>query len=343
MNSSTTARNVAVIGCGGRGRAHAEGWQHDERSQLVACADPVEASRDEFCERFGDLRRYTDYGEMLKAESLDIVSVCTWTGMHREMIEAAAASGVQAIHSEKPMAPTWGDARAIHDACQQAGVVLTLCHQRRFGHTFLTARDLLRDGAIGDLRRIEATCPNLFDWGTHWFDICFFYNEESSVEWVMGQIEVAEDRKVFDVPLETSGLSWFRFTNGVEGLVTTGDASDDGLHIRLIGSEGIVELHLRDPESPLRLWRGSGWESPAFTQGVPDAEHTIASCSDLLACLDSGTEPELSSRKALAATELIFATYESSRRRCRIQLPLETDDSALLAMLADGSIGPSAS
>ena len=339
MSENTTAqRTVAVIGCGGRGRAHAEGWQQDTRSQLVACADPVEASRDDFCEHFGDMRRYDDYAEMLKAESPDIVSICTWTGMHREMIEAAAAAGVTAIHSEKPMAPTWGDAQAIHNVCQEAGVVLTFCHQRRFGDTFSTARDLVRNGAIGELRRMEATCPNLFDWGTHWFDISFFYNDETPVEWVMGQIEVAEERKVFDVSLESSGLSWFRFANGVEGLLTTGDASDGGLHIHLIGSEGIIELQLRDLDNPVRLWRGSGWESPAFTSGVPNAQHTIASCSDLLACLDRDTEPELSSRKALQATELIFATYESSRRRARVQLPLTTPDSALLTMLADGSI-----
>jgi hypothetical protein len=42
----------------------------------------------------------------------------------------------------------------------------------------------------------------------------------------------------------------------------------------------------------------------------------------------------------LQATELIFATYESSRRRDRIQLPLDTADSALIAMLKEGLIGP---
>jgi phytoene/squalene synthetase len=36
---------------------------------------------------------------------------------------------------------------------------------------------------------------------------------------------------------------------------------------------------------------------------------------------------------ALQATELIFATYESSRRRGRVDLPLEIDDSPLIAML----------
>ena len=47
----------------------------------------------------------------------------------------------------------------------------------------------------------------------------------------------------------------------------------------------------------------------------------------------------MSGRKALQATELIFATYESSRRRAKVTLPLEVADSALLAMLEEGTIG----
>jgi hypothetical protein len=59
-------------------------------------------------------------------------------------------------------------------------------------------------------------------------------------------------------------------------------------------------------------------------------------------CLESGEEPELSARRALQAAEVIFAIYESSRRRARIDLPLETKDSALVTMIEEGEIaGPS--
>ena len=75
---------------------------------------------------------------------------------------------------------------------------------------------------------------------------------------------------------------------------------------------------------------------------MPGDQQTIESVRDLVACLESGEEPELSSHKAIRATELIFATYESSRRRARIELPLDTDDSALLSMLAKNQVGPGA-
>ena len=81
------------------------------------------------------------------------------------------------------------------------------------------------------------------------------------------------------------------------------------------------------------------WEEPIFGDIEPNRD-TVLSVLDLVDCVKTGRKPMLSGRKALQATELIFATYESSRRRGRINLPLDVDDSALLTMLAQGAIGP---
>jgi len=340
MSATETSLRAAVIGCGGRGRSHAEAYTADPRTTLVACAEPSTEARDDFAESYSVPATYADYHEMLRAESPDIVSVCTWPHMHREMIEAAAAAGARAIHAEKPMAPSWGDARAMHQACIDRGVMLTFCHQRRFGDTFQTARQLLREGAIGTLQRIEASCPNLFDWGTHWFDMMFFYNEETPAQWVLGQLSVEDHREAFGVRLDTSGISWIRFTNDVEGLLVTGDAGFGNLLNRLVGTEGLIEITPGgNAEHPLRLFRAGQWTDPERTVGVPVAEHTIASVRNLVDAMDSGDEPELSSHRALRATELIFATYESSRRHGRVILPIDVDESALMAMLTDGTVG----
>lgn len=338
-----TTYKAGIIGCGGRGRAHAEGYQAADNVALVACSDPIEATRQTFAQDFDVATAYDDYQAMLAAEDLDLVSICTWTGQHREMVEAAAASTIKAIHCEKPMASNWGDAKALYQACVDNDVLITFCHQRRFGNSFVKAKQLLDSGAIGELQRLEGACSNLFDWGTHWFDMFFFYNDEVPAEWVIGQLGVEEESKVFGVPLETSGLSWIRWQNGVEGLLATGDVSLQGPRNRLVGSEGIIEVGGPD-RAPVRLWRqGAAWQDFSdedIESIVPPGGDTVLSVLDLIECLASGEEPRLSGRKALQATELIFATYESSRRRGRIQLPLDTDDSALISMLEEGLIGP---
>ena len=57
-----------------------------------------------------------------------------------------------------------------------------------------------------------------------------------------------------------------------------------------------------------------------------------------LASLEAKIEPELSARRTLDATEIIFAVYESSRRRGRVDLPLNIGDNPLVAMVESGDL-----
>lgn len=331
---------VGIIGCGGRGRGHAVGYQASPDVEIVACADPVGEARWNFQEKFEIERTYKDFRDMLENEALDIVSICTWPEYHTEMAVVAAGKGVKAIHSEKPMAPNWGASKALYQACMDHNVVITFCHQRRFESTFRTAKKLAHDGTIGKLIRVEGGCSNLFDWGTHWFDMFFYYNNEEPAEWVMGQIDVSRESSAFGVPLETSGIAWIRWKNGLEGLLATGDAALQGPHNRLIGTGGIVELGGQDMP-PVRVFRhgADDWEIPELVAVDESIDSTTRSILDLLDALKTGREPELSGRKAMQATELIFAAYESSRRRAKITLPLDVEDSALLTMLEQGEVG----
>ena len=62
--------------------------------------------------------------------------------------------------------------------------------------------------------------------------------------------------------------------------------------------------------------------------------------ADVIGALKTGREPELSARKALNATEIIFAVYESSRRRGRVHLPLTIEDNPLRQMVESGDLRP---
>jgi UDP-N-acetylglucosamine 3-dehydrogenase len=337
---------VGIIGCGrpwrsegasgfGMSHYHALGYTQSPDAAIVALADISLENARAFQAAHGGEQIYQDYREMLARERLDIVSISTWPHLHAEMVIAAAEAGVKAIHCEKPMAPTYGEARRMVESCRERGAQLTFNHQRRFGAGFRKARELLRAGAIGELRRLEASCPNLFDWGTHWFDMLFFYNDETPVEWVMGQVEPRGGHTIFGAPVEGQGLSFFQYRNGVQGLLMTRADVPWPISIRLMGSDGAIELGLGS--APLRLWgKGqSAWrelelhhrEQSDLTDLVP------LGVLDLIDALQTGREPELSGRRALQATELIFATYESSRRRGRVDLPLQIDDSPFLAML----------
>jgi predicted dehydrogenase len=349
-----TGRPRREAGATGFGMAHyhVRGYLAGGRCEVVALADIKREHAEAFRAEHGldGARIYDDYRQMLAKERLDVVSITTWPHLHAEMVIAAAEAGVRAIHCEKPMAPTWGEARRMAEACQQRGAQLTFNHQRRFEAPYRTARRLLQEGAIGQPVQLQAACPNLFDWGTHWFDMLFFYNGETPAAWVLGQIDSRTEKSAFGVPLEDQGISYVGFQNGVRGLLITGDALPQadgpqrtalGAAQRLIGTGGVIEVN--GPGSRVRLLNAdaAGFQEVPLDGAPASIEGAIAAgIADLLDCLESGAEPELAARKALRATELIFATYESSRRRARVDLPLEIDDSPFLTMLERGEVGP---
>ena len=331
---------TAIIGCGGRGRQHALGYAASDKVELVACADVKREAAETLAGEFDIPAVYTDYREMLDKEKPTVVSSCLWIPLHLEATLAAVAAGAKLINAEKPMAPIWGDAVRMHKACEDAGAVMTFSHQRRFEPPFIKVRQLAQQGAVGDVRRIEGYCSNLFDWGTHWFDMFFFYNDQVPVEWVMGQIDVVDRVVIFGAMIETNGMSLYRFKNGVTGMLITGkDHGGAECQNRIIGTDGMIEV--RGGGEPMRIMNGeaSGWRD-VDTSDVTTAHENATACYilDSIDAYLAGREPELSSRKALMGTELIFATYESSRRRARVYLPLDIDDSPLLAMLESGDL-----
>ncbi|MGC9520366.1 MAG: Gfo/Idh/MocA family protein, partial [Anaerolineae bacterium] len=261
-----TTFKVGIIGTGrpwrqagatgfGMAHLHAAGYKQSPDAEIVAAADINPANLEAFCEEHDVPRGYLSVDEMLEDEDLDIVSICLWPHLHAPMTIKAAEAGVKAIHCEKPMALTYGDAKEMVAVCEQNNVVLTFNHMRRFGAPFRKAKALLKEGAIGELERLEAYTSNLYDWGTHWFDMLFFYNDETPVEWVIGQIDARGSHPIFGALVEGQGLSFFKFKNGVAGLMVTGgqDVFQSGEPMksiacsnRLIGSEGTIEVGVEE-------------------------------------------------------------------------------------------------
>ena len=84
-------------------------------------------------------------------------------------------------------------------------------------------------------------------------------------------------------------------------------------------------------------------DTATWSHGVDPAivACTAEGIANLIAALETGEKPVLDIGKAVRGAEIIFATYESSRSRSRVYLPLTAMDNALLAGLAQGFWSPS--
>ena len=326
---------VAIIGCGSRGHMHAIGYSQSPRAELVACCDSHAEAAEILATRYGIAETYLDYREMLAKAKLDVVSMCLWPALHCPAVLAcvAAPHKPRLINAEKPMAPTFGEALRMHEACEEAGIQLTFSHQRRFGRTFALAKELIDEGEIGDLQRMEMNCSDLFDWGTHWFDMMLFYNHDLEPDWLMAQIDVAADHMVYGARLETAGLAYVKWPNNVSGLLTTGSGTAAPATIRVIGSRGMIDLDHREVKL---LKAGADWRTVPPRLGIIDGDDNARHIIDSVDCLFEGRTSTCGSANALRATQLIFAAYESARSRRRILLPFRAEDSALLTMLERG-------
>jgi hypothetical protein len=62
--------------------------------------------------------------------------------------------------------------------------------------------------------------------------------------------------------------------------------------------------------------------------------------ADVVDAIGTDRTPELAAERALRATEVIFASWESARRAGRVDLPLDIEDNPLVAMIEAGQLGP---
>lgn len=151
---STTRLVGAVFGHTGRGDY---GHGHDvclnlhPNIRIESIADPDPAGREAAVTRTEARRGYADWKELLTTEKPDIVSIaCRDVRDHAEQIVGCAEAGVAGILCEKPLAATLSEADRALEACQASGTRLVVAHRRASGYE-LHARDMIRNGEIGDL------------------------------------------------------------------------------------------------------------------------------------------------------------------------------------------------
>ncbi|ARM15701.1 MULTISPECIES: Gfo/Idh/MocA family protein [Rhizobium] len=140
---------VAVIGAGFMGSMHASIFASDPRAELVAVVDRDMARCKALADSIGKgVRAYASHEELLAAETLDLVSICTPDHLHLEPALAIAAKGVN-LFIEKPIASTIEDGRRIVEASKAANVKLGVGYLLRFDPRYYKARELIEAGKIG--------------------------------------------------------------------------------------------------------------------------------------------------------------------------------------------------
>ena len=321
----------AAVESGRKGGGHRIGYTHGQmyrthpRTRLVAAADINQENLDAYLTKFEGPRAFLDYRAMLAHVRPDIVSICTYVGLHRQMIETCARVGAKAIFCEKPFANSPADLHAIQQIVRETGVKLMIAHVRRYRPACERIRQLIRDGAIGTPVLFAAGIEgwDLSEWGSHWLDIFRFFLDDMPVKWVMGQARVREQRG-YGHAMEEHAVAYFEFANGCRGLLDGGRALSGDARITLAGTEGMIRLLHEDK---FELLNRAGQKLETLNDPISTGWHELwqPCVEDMLGWLDGGPEPRIGFTYTAGSAELNLAAYMSMVRGDRVDLPLDDD------------------
>jgi UDP-N-acetylglucosamine 3-dehydrogenase len=189
MSATISTLRAGVIGAGAIAAfRHLPEYAANPDVELVAVADPRLERAQAEAARFGGIAAYADYREMLAAERLDLVSVCTPNYLHAPATIDALEAGVHVL-VEKPFATTLDDADAMIAAARRTGRVLMVDQNERFLPVHTTAKRILDSGALGRVLTFRAfyghSGPENWTPTAAWF-----FTREQSLSGALGDLGV---------------------------------------------------------------------------------------------------------------------------------------------------------
>jgi predicted dehydrogenase len=140
---------AVAVGAGYFSHFQYEAWQRIPEVTVTAFCNRNAERAKPIIEKFGIESHYTDYREMLEKEKPDFVDIITPPPMHLEMCKIAADLGIHII-CQKPLAPTFEEAKQIVDYTDKAGIRFMVHENWRFQPWYREIKKLLDAGAVGD-------------------------------------------------------------------------------------------------------------------------------------------------------------------------------------------------
>lgn len=157
--STSTPLPIVLAGARGHGRWHLANIRRLQHQGLVRLAGICELNpltEDELEAFAGELpEQSSDFGALLDSTGARAAIICTPIPTHTALALTAAARGVHLL-LEKPPAATWDDYARMTEGVREAGIACQVGFQSFGSHAVPAIKDLVRSGAIGELRGIGA-------------------------------------------------------------------------------------------------------------------------------------------------------------------------------------------
>jgi len=349
---------VGIVGCGFIGNAHYLGYKNNPQAEVVAVCDMISSSAEEFAKRHGIKKWYNKVEQLLEKEDIDAVSVCTPHHTHAEVVVTVAEAGKH-ILVEKPLSTTTADADTMIEATKKAKVKFMVAFINRFTPPFTEAKQIIDEGAIGEITMIRSTRWGWIPWSDWYIDpakgggilrdrFCYGVDHArwltgSEVEEVFayGATIVHKDKaKKFGKGFIDNAKILMKMKNGILASAEESYSCKFGYYDKLevIGSEGLV---IADPfkHDLVTLWTTKssnpdasffnglpytpGWNWPDMAH-FPLKEKAFGSFSyqakHFIDCIINDWKPLVTGEDGKAAVQVVNAAEESYSKGIPVKL-----------------------
>lgn len=308
-----------LVGAGAIAATHMDAIEKYAGTTLVAVADANPETSKEVSEARG-ATGYTSHRDMIKAGGIDAVIVCTPPITHRDICLDFFEAGIHVL-CEKPLSIDSPSAREMLSAADAAGVKFTMASKFRYVEDTTKARNMVRDGLIGELLVFENCFASpvdmssrwnanpavsgggvLIDNGTHSIDI---------VHYLLGpisELEVIEGKRYQKLPVEDTVTMVLRAQSGVVGRVDLSwshQLQRRGF-VNLVGSEGVIVVGW---QASAYCTDGKTWMK--FGDGYDKVQSFVNQIDNFVKAIYDEEELLITSDDALASVEVIEAAYEA--------------------------------
>ncbi len=325
-----------LVGCGRVAPRHGQSLLELPTAQLVAVADTVERRAQRFAADFGG-EVVADYRRLLDRPDIDVVDICTPSGLHAQMAIAALQAGKHVL-VEKPMALSLADADAMIAAAHDTGKKLCVVLQNRHNPPMQDLKRAIDAGRLGRLLLGSVTVrwyrPQEYyedGWhGTWAMDGGALMNQSihhiDALQWFLGQpasVTAYTATLAHRMEAEDAGVAIIRFRSGamgvVEGSTVTYPENLEG-SVALFGEHGSAKVGGTALNRKV-LWKIEGeleHERELLTREQVDPPSVYgyshkAVIADLIAAILEGRQPSTPAVEARKSVALVLAMYESSR------------------------------
>ena len=346
---------IGIIGCGGiaNGKHMPSLKALDQECEMVAFCDIIEERAIKAKADYGtpDAKVYTDYKELLKDETIDLVHVCTPNKSHAPISIAAMEAGKD-VMCEKPMAKTAAEAKEMLEASRRTGRVLTIGYQTRQAPEMQLVKKMADEGKLGHIyygkalairRRAVPTWGvflneeeqgggPLIDIGTHALDLTLWTMNNYEVASVSGNVhyelrgkkDAANAWGSWDpekYTVEDSAFGFIKMKNGATIILESSWAINlvDAREAQYIlaGTEAGVDfmdgLRINGEEYSRLYTKNIDMKKGgvAFYEGAKGETPALAEARQWLKALREGKKPCVLPEQALVVSQVLEAIYES--------------------------------